>query len=142
MAVPFLNEAVLTGLQRLLALRLVGSPPADAIELTASVWIDAIDRYPIAWNEQLDGWRINAGFDQLVLQSERWPTEKNIKDCRPKRIPPPPLTKPTMTKQMQKEGKKKLQKILAELDVIRMPPPHDGRQALNQAIQTMKLKKD
>ena len=142
MAVPFLNEAVITGLQRLLALRLVGSPPADAIELTASVWIDAMDRYPIAWNEQLDGWRISAGFDQLVWQSERWPTVKHLIDNLPKRIPPPPLPKPAMTKQMQKEGKKKLQQILNELETKRMPPPHDGRLALNQAIQTMKLNKD
>ena len=82
MAVLFLNEAVITGLQRLLALRLVGSPPADAIELTASVWIDAMARYPIAWNEQLDGWRINAGFDQLVWQSERWPTVKHLLDSQ------------------------------------------------------------
>ena len=142
MAVLFLNEAVITGLQRLLALRLVGSPPADAIELTASGWREAMSRYPSGWNDEWDGWRINAGFDQRVWKSERWPTVKHLIDNLPKRIPPPPLPKPAMTKQMQKEGKKKLQQILNELEAKRMPPPHDGRQALNQAIETMKLKKD
>ena len=140
MAAQFLNDAVLTGLQRLLALRLVGSPPADAIELTASVWIDAIVRYPIAWNEQLDAWRLQAGFDQLVWRSERWPTVKHLIDSLPKRLPPPPLPKPVMTKRMQQEGKQRLKKILDELDVKRMPPEHDGRAALNQAIQTLKQK--
>lgn len=135
MAHLFINDEVATGLQRLLILRLNGSPPADAIEATATVWIDAVMRYPVAWNEQQDRWRIQVGFDQLVWKSERWPTVKHLIDSLPNRNPPPPLPKPKMTKQQQERGKQKLKQILEHLEIKRMPPEHDGHAALIQAIQ-------
>ena len=43
MVADWLRVEVASGLQKLLALRLPGTPPEDAIIGTAEVWLEAID---------------------------------------------------------------------------------------------------
>ncbi|UOO93602.1 hypothetical protein [Vitreoscilla stercoraria] len=133
----FINDEVLTGLQRLMALRLAGSPPADAIAATASVWMDAVSRYPIAWNEQQDTQRIRAAFDKLVWECDKWPSVKQFLNALPPRPLPPLLGKAKMSQQQLDEGRLNIQKILDNLEKKRIPN-HDGKAALEQAIQMTK----
>lgn len=76
----WLQDAVLTGLQALLALRLKGSPSMDRLPATASVWITAIQSRPIGWNEKQDLWRIQRAFVDLASSTETWPAPKALLD--------------------------------------------------------------
>ena len=138
----FINEEVKVGLQRLVCLRLEGTPPADILGFTGQIWVDAMRQLPIGWNETQDKGRITASFNVLIRQSARWPAIKHLIDNLPKRVPLPTLAAPKITPKQRKEGKEKLNQILQTLEIKMMPSEHDGRQALNQAIETMKLKKD
>lgn len=76
----WMKDAVLTGLQALLALRLKGSPSMDTLPATASVWITAIQSRPIGWNEKQDLWRIQRAFVDLASTTETWPAPKALID--------------------------------------------------------------
>ena len=131
----FINEEVKIGLQRLVCLRLEGTPPADVLGFTGQIWVDAMRQLPIGWNAPQDKGRIAASFNVLIRQSARWPAVKHLIDNLPKRAPLPALAAPKITPKQRKEGKQKLNQILQTLEVKMMPPEHDGRKALEQAIQ-------
>ena len=87
---------IVTGLQKLLALRLQGTPPEDAIVGTAAVWLEALwpDR---AWAEHLDRERLRQAFRTLCRSCDRWPPPKLFLDNlggrpEPPKLPPPPIT--------------------------------------------------
>lgn len=115
----FVSDELLTGLQKLMMLRLEGAPPADGIKLTASVWVEAIASVNISWAEQLDKGRITAGFTQLFAEIERWPTPKMLIRCLPPRPEPPKLEhKRQLTPEEKARGRenlKKLYQIIAEI---------------------------
>jgi hypothetical protein len=64
----FVSDELLTGLQKLMMLRLEGAPPADGIKLTASVWMEAIASLPIQWDEQQDAGRFTRAFACLLAE--------------------------------------------------------------------------
>ena len=113
------SDELLTGLQKLMMLRLEGAPPADGIKLTASVWVEAIASVNISWVEQLDKGRITAGFTRLFAEIERWPTPKMLIRCLPPRPEPPKLEhKRQLTPEEKARGRenlKKLYQIIAEI---------------------------
>ncbi|OAM30338.1 hypothetical protein A7P96_06940 [Eikenella sp. NML03-A-027] len=115
----FVSDELLTGLQKLMMLRLEGAPPADGIKLTASVWVEAIASVNISWAEQLDKGRITAGFTRLFAEIERWPTPKMLIRCLPPRPEPPKLEhKRQLTPEEEARGRenlKKLYQIIAEI---------------------------
>ena len=115
----FVSDELLTGLQKLMMLRLEGAPPADGIKLTASVWVEAIASVNISWVEQLDKGRITAGFTRLFAEIERWPTPKMLIRCLPPRPEPPKLEhKRQLTPEEKARGRenlKKLYQIIAEI---------------------------
>lgn len=115
----FVSDELLTGLQKLMMLRLEGAPPADGIKLTASVWVEAIASVNISWAEQLDKGRITAGFTQLFAEIERWPTPKMLIRCLPPRPEPLKLEhKRQLTPEEEARGRenlKKLYQIIAEI---------------------------
>ena len=74
----FVSDELLTGLQKLMMLRLEGAPPADGIKLTASVWMEAIASLPIQWDEQQDAGRVTRAFACLLAEIERWPAPKML----------------------------------------------------------------
>lgn len=63
---------IATGLQKLLALRLAGTPPEDAIVGTAEVWLEAIWNNGCRWDEQLDRERLERAFLVLFRVCDRW----------------------------------------------------------------------
>lgn len=78
---------------KLLALRLQGTPPEDAIVGTAEVWLRALwpDR---TWAEHIDRIRIQQAFRVLFRICDRWPTPKLFLDNlgsrpQPQALPPP-----------------------------------------------------
>lgn len=115
----FVSDELLTGLQKLMMLRLEGAPPADGIKLTANVWVEAIASVNISWVEQLDKGRITAGFTRLFAEIERWPTPKMLIRCLPPRPEPPKLEhKRQLTPEEKARGRenlKKLYQIIAEI---------------------------
>lgn len=78
-----LHNAVLTGVQRLLVLRLPGTPARDTIEFTALVWTDAIAARPVTWNVDRDLKRFAAAFRTLEGTSEKWPNPAQFMKCLP-----------------------------------------------------------
>jgi len=96
-APDWFRAVIATGLQKLLALRLAGTPPEDAIVGTAAVWLDAIWTTGLQWDEALDRSRMERAFTALARTCERWPSPKTYLDHlggRPpqRQLPPPPLT--------------------------------------------------
>lgn len=78
-----LHNAVVTGVQRLLVLRLPGTPARDTIEFTALVWTDAIAARPVTWNVDRDLKRFAAAFRTLEGTSEKWPNPSMFMQCLP-----------------------------------------------------------
>ena len=63
---------MIEGLQKLLVLRLQGSPPADTISALAAVWEEALTPITWAWQPETDGARLPAAFRRLISQAEKW----------------------------------------------------------------------
>ena len=86
--------AIAAGVQRLYVLSLEGTPAAATIELTTATWIDTL--WPTRnWRAALDETRINEGFRQLALNSERWPVPRQLLLSLPARREPLKLTPPS-----------------------------------------------
>ena len=115
----FVSDELLTGLQKLMMLRLEGAPPADGIKLTASVWVEAIASVNISWAEQLDKGRVTRAFACLLAEIERWPAPKMlIKHLPPRKELPQLEHKRQLTAEEQARGRenlKKLYQIIAEI---------------------------
>lgn len=77
------NE-VLNGLLMLLALRLPGTPAADAIAATAAAWEIALTSGK-AWRDE-DAPRFQTAFATLAATAEAWPAPAALL----KAMPPPP----------------------------------------------------
>lgn len=73
---------LMDGLSKLLALRLPGAPPEDAIEGTALAWAEAI-YYGRMLDEAKDAPRLRAGFTRLLCDVERWPAPRAFLDRVP-----------------------------------------------------------
>ena len=105
---------IATGLQKLLALRLQGTPPEDAIVGTAEVWLEALwpDRM---WAEHIDRIRIQQAFRVLFRICDRWPTPKLFLDNLGNRDPPPALPAPPISDEQRKRNQARLQEIMETL---------------------------
>lgn len=94
------RNRVVSGLQFLLSLGLVGTPAAELATLTATTWIAALWNSRPGWNEALDNARLEAAFMALAVDADRWPSPRALLDrlpARPQqpRLPPPPLQGPS-----------------------------------------------
>lgn len=102
------------GLAALMTLRMEGHPPADTVQATALVWVQAL--WPgRAWDETLDAQRIGEAFRLIALYETRWPTPAVFLRYLParapqKRLPAPPLT--DEEKQRAREVLAKIQEML------------------------------
>lgn len=81
------GDAITAGLQRLVALRLPGTPSAEMIGATAKVWIAALVSRPIAWEEQRDLPRIQQAFLTLTATMDRWPSPSDFMAAFPRSEP-------------------------------------------------------
>lgn len=81
---PLCKNAVLDGLDRLLALGLSGRPAAADVQSTALAWIDALSVR--AWDDARDQKRIETAFRRLSAVAQRWPAPAQLIDALPPRL--------------------------------------------------------
>lgn len=81
------GDAVAAGLQRLVALRLPGTPAADMLQATAKVWIGALLSRPIDWQEARDLPRIRQAFLTLTATMDHWPSPSEFMAAFPRAEP-------------------------------------------------------
>lgn len=115
MVEKWLEREVARGLQGLLALRLVGSPPEDSIELTLDVWLAAIESLSVNWNEQLDAERVRRAFRTLYRICDRWPAPKVFLDNLGNRDPPKALPPPRISEERRKKNVALLRELMKKL---------------------------
>ena len=137
----FIRNEIITGIQKLMSLRLAGSPAADTITATAGTWIEAIAGLDINWNAEQDRRRIIKAFEKLIVTCDRWPSPKQFISCLPPRPPQVALPPPKITKEEKEQGKQRIKQIQSELfNRLRTPSQHDGKHALEQAIEINRSK--
>lgn len=116
MAEKWLEREIARGLQGLLALRLLGSPAEDSIELTLDVWLAALEGASVGWAEHLDADRVRQGFRTLFRICDRWPAPRQLLDNLPARPQPPPaLPPPRITPEQRQKNLARLREISAML---------------------------
>ncbi|MEG1971345.1 MAG: hypothetical protein RR101_14630 [Burkholderiaceae bacterium] len=121
MANDWLRAEIATGLQKLLALRLAGTPPEDAIGLTAAVWLEAITGTAIAWDESLDRNRVRRSFLTLTSTCDRWPAPRAFLINLPQRPAPIALPLPSVPAAVRRANLDKLKAATAGLKRISSP---------------------
>lgn len=93
---PWFSRAIRRGLAALMTLRMEAHPPADTVEATAKVWVQAL--WPgRAWDEEIDAARIGEAWRQIALHETRWPTPAVFMRYLPSRVPHKSLPPPPMT---------------------------------------------
>lgn len=136
MAADWLRVEIITGLQKLLTLRLQGTPPEDAIVGTAEVWLEGVSRSRISWDEQLDRVRVQRSFAALFRSCEYWPPPKMLLDHLGSRAPPKALPEPPLTPEERQQVKDKLREIIEQLTQSRrMNATKDERQQSLAALK-------
>lgn len=115
MVADWLRSEIASGLQKLLALRLMGTPPEDAIVGTAEVWLEAMERCGIQWVEHLDRVRVRRAFQTLFRICDRWPAPKLFLDNLGNRDPPKALPEPPITPEARERNRAKLREFAESL---------------------------
>ena len=115
MAENWLVSEIVSGLRKLLALRLAGTPPEDSIKATGIVWIEALDDCGIKWVEHLDRERVQRAFKTMYRTCDRWPAPKLFLDNLGNRDPPPALPAPPISDEQRKRNQARLQEIMETL---------------------------
>ena len=108
-----LNEVV-DGLQRLVALALPHTPPAETIEGTARAWADAFWHAPLAWDRDSDAPRIAAAFRGIGHRLARFPTPKAILKAMPARPLLPALPEPKISEAERRGNLRRIARIMTE----------------------------
>ena len=120
---------IVTGLQKLLALRLTGTPPEDAIVGTAEVWLEAIWDRGCRWEEHLDRERMERAFLVLFRTCDRWPPPKLFLDNIGARAPPRELPPPPVSQEVRERNMARIRELMEDLKKsIAMKEPHHGKQ--------------
>lgn len=117
MADDWLSDEIITGLQKLVLLRLPGAPPEDAVVGTVEVWIEALT-YRRQWDESLDRPRIRRAFALLCGGSDSWPSPKMLVDGLGCRAPPKALPKPHYPPEKAAENLQKIRDLLKQTNKI------------------------
>lgn len=111
----WLRAEIGSGLQKLLALRLPGTPPEDAIIGTAEVWLEAVASRNIQWVEHLDRQRVRRAFLALLRDCDRWPSPKLLLENLGNRDPPKALPHPILTSEEKARNRARLRAMLTSL---------------------------
>lgn len=114
----WMTDAVADGVQRLYALHLDGSPPAETIAGCTTAWIEAFAFAPIAWDEKLDRSRITFAFMAAASTLDRWPSPSAVRSLMPGRAMPPALPEP-VGHGPSPEVKQRIKSLLGRLGAAR-----------------------
>lgn len=119
---PFKAEAwfvrvVISGLQRLLALSLVGSPRSDAARLTAQAWTEVLWESAARWDEARDTPRIAMAFKYLARTSVRWPAPVELIEALPPLLPtlPGELNEPGLSAEDRARNRERVRELVEML---------------------------
>lgn len=116
-----LRTEIITGIQRLFALRLPGSPSADAVVATAEMWVEAVSARLPCYDADADAPRIRRAFVALMQDMERWPAPKHfferLADRPPVRALPQPRADPKETAAARAQFKALHRKLVKKLTV-------------------------
>jgi hypothetical protein len=108
------DKRIRRGLAALMALRMEAHPPADAVEATAKVWVQAL--WPgRLWDETLDADRIGEAFRQIALHETRWPTPAVFLRYLPARKLPQALPPPALSEEQMERARAVLAGIASRL---------------------------
>jgi len=111
----WLRVEIASGLQKLLAMRLMGTPPEDAIVGTAEVWLEAMEHCGIQWVEHLDRERVRRAFQVLFRICDRWPAPKLFLDNLGNRDPPKALPSPPVSPEVRERNLARLRELRESL---------------------------
>jgi len=114
-APDWFRNVIATGLQKLLTLRLAGTPPEDAIVGTAAAWLEALWATGCVWDEALDRRRMERAFTALLRTCERWPSPKTYLDHLGSRPPQPQLPPPPLSPEQCARNRARLRAIVSNL---------------------------
>lgn len=81
-----IRDAVIDGLKALFVLRLPGAPAAETLEAVGRLWIGIVERHQKQWDAQRDAGRIEAAFEKLLGEVDRWPSPSELLRRLPPRI--------------------------------------------------------
>src|SRR5690606_15349222 len=109
------RDRITAGLQALVVLHLPGGPGADTVAYTRDVWVQTLWDAPIAWDDRLDGPRIEAAFRRLARSIDRWPPPRALLEMLPQRPQPRPLPAPRMSAAERAEASRRLREALDQI---------------------------
>lgn len=81
-SVDLLKNAVVSGVQLMIALSLDGSPGHETVGLTAMAWVEIVKSWNLK-NTPEDSQRVSAAFKALASQVTRWPAPAQLKPYLP-----------------------------------------------------------
>jgi len=110
------HNLIITGLQKLVLLRLAGTPPADVFDLTVAAWSEALWTRG-QWDEALDRYRMERAFTSLLRTCERWPSPKPYLDHLRARPPQPQLPPPPLSPEQRARNGARLRAMLQDLNL-------------------------
>ena len=121
-------NAIIEGLQKLVALRLRGAPSEAGIVAVAVVWEEALT-HAVDWRKE-DLPRVRYAFSRCYAELNDWPSPRMFLERLPPRPPPPELPSPPVDPIKRAEIRKKLKeltKILTEPKHVRPERSRDDR---------------
>ena len=77
--------SVVDGLKALFVLRLNGTPAAADMESVGQVWIKVVEQHQ-KWDAKRDAGRLEAAFEKLIAEVDRWPSPSELLRRLPPRI--------------------------------------------------------
>jgi len=110
------REVIGTGLQKLVLIRLAGTPPADLLTSTAGAWTEALWTRG-QWDESADRPRMERAFSALLRTCDRWPTPKAYLDHLGNRPPQPQLPPPPLSPEQRAQNRARLHAMLQDLNL-------------------------
>ena len=123
-------NAIIEGLQKLIALRLRGAPSEAGIVAVAAVWEEALCHAEVWRGEDLP--RVRKAFAQLYADCHDWPSPKAFLDRLPPRPPPRQLPRPPVDPAkcaaFAKTLKQLTNMLIMEQNHVRPQPGRDDRQ--------------
>lgn len=82
---PQVNNAIVEGIAKLIALRLKGSPSEDTADGIYQVWLEVFEAQNIVWDDELDAGRIKKAFITCAGAVDWFPAPKAVLAFMPKR---------------------------------------------------------
>ena len=89
----WLEDCVISGLQRLLILRLRNSPANDTINAVADVWLEVF-MSARCWERDRDTPRLRTAFGKVTAEVDAWPSPAQVLKALPPLKPQPMLPEP------------------------------------------------